>query len=417
MRPFIMKFIAKSATALLGLSGAGYAQALTIPGADGSDGALTVDCYGTRTIDLSQAATGAWNSPGAGNGVYDPNRWAVVFKYSSVSLPANCNAAINFTNHPTRAPVVWLVSGNVIINTGSSISVSGGAQSQTAHGEPGPGGFRGGVGYQSASLPASGGFGPGGGEPGTTGQGGNYSTRGGLNTGPTYGNARILPLIGGSGGGGQSNRDLGSGGAGGALLIAATGAITLNGVIFANGTCDGNWPAGCSSGGAVRLVAETITGNGRIEANGGSSYQSAGGGAGRIRLETNSYTGSIVTSPVVNAVQPDNPVLIWPPATAPTVRVVSIGGVNAPADPRALLTGSDLTLNNVATGNIVLETQNVEADASVMVRVVPKYGDPFSVNATLTSGTPPGTATWTAANVNLPADYFVVQARAENPAP
>lgn len=416
MRPFIIKLIARGATALLGLSG-GYAQALTIPGADGSDGALTANCYETKTIDLSQAATGAWNSPGAGNGVYDPDRWAVVFKYSSVTMPSGCNSTIRFINHPSRAPVVWLVSGNVTLNRSDSvIDLSGETASTTAHGEPGPGGFRGGVGYQSASLPASGGFGPGGGAPGTTGQGGNYSTKGGLNTGPIYGNARILPLIGGSGGGGKSDQNLGSGGAGGALLIAATGAIALNGAITANGTCEFYWGAGCSGGGAIRLVAETITGNGRIEANGGSSNYSAGGGAGRVRLESNSYTGTIVTSPVANAVQPDNPVLIWPPATAPTVRVVSIGGASAPADPRALLTGPDLTLSNVASGNIVLETQNVETNASVVVRVTPKYGAPFSVNATLTSGNAT-LATWTASNVTLPADYFVVQARTENPTP
>jgi hypothetical protein len=59
---------------------------LTIPGADGSDGTFAPTA--NVTVDLSLAPTAGWDSIGSGNGVYDPDKWAVVFKYASVSIPS-----------------------------------------------------------------------------------------------------------------------------------------------------------------------------------------------------------------------------------------------------------------------------------------------------------------------------------------
>ena len=132
------------------LLGSLVAQAqLTIPGADGSDGALVIDV--NTTIDLSQAVNGdgttvKWdtaNTANAGKGIYDPLKWAIVFKYSSVSVAAG--ATVSFTNHPSRAPVVWLVSGNVTIEGAVSLNGSN-AKAPPALSNPGPGGFRGGTG-------------------------------------------------------------------------------------------------------------------------------------------------------------------------------------------------------------------------------------------------------------------------------
>jgi len=58
--------------------------ALTIPGADGSDGSLHVT--EDTVIDLSDAVAADWdtaNGANAGKGVYDAVKWAVVFKYAS----------------------------------------------------------------------------------------------------------------------------------------------------------------------------------------------------------------------------------------------------------------------------------------------------------------------------------------------
>ena len=86
---------------------------LTIP-SDGSDGIFAPTT--SVEIDLSQATTGAWDASNAatpGKGRYDATKWAIVFKYNTVSIPAG--VTVTFKNHPSRAPVVWLVSGNVTI--------------------------------------------------------------------------------------------------------------------------------------------------------------------------------------------------------------------------------------------------------------------------------------------------------------
>ena len=86
--------------------------ALTLPlssAANGSDGDLNVPDYTTTTIDLSQAVTGTWDQPGNGKGVYDPEKWAVVFKYNSVNFVQPGRSVVAFKPHPSGAPVVWIV--------------------------------------------------------------------------------------------------------------------------------------------------------------------------------------------------------------------------------------------------------------------------------------------------------------------
>jgi len=129
--------------------------AIIVPGANGSDGALNITT--DTVIDLSQAVTGVWdadNTANAGKGVYDPDKWAVVFKYSSVTVAAT--KTVTFINHPSRAPVVWLVNGNVTINGTVSLNGANGANNNPSLmvpnlAEGGPGGFRGGSGYFSIS--------------------------------------------------------------------------------------------------------------------------------------------------------------------------------------------------------------------------------------------------------------------------
>jgi plastocyanin len=180
---------------------------LTIP-SDGSDGALIVT--NDTVIDLSKAVTGAWNaanSANAGKGIYDSNKWAVVFKYSSVSIAEG--ATVTFANHASRAPVVWLVRSNVTV--AGTLSLDG-QRDVDAPGlaEPGPGGFRGGQGNFGAGLGAGAGFGPGGGIPGSWGYSGGYGAKEQY-SGEAYGNPSLLPLIGGSGGGGYVGDGRGGG--------------------------------------------------------------------------------------------------------------------------------------------------------------------------------------------------------------
>ena len=374
---------------VLGLAWISLAQAqLTIPGADGSDGELNITS--NTVIDLRLAVTGVWdanNAANAGKGIYDPNKWAIVFKYSSVTIASN--ATVTFTNHPTHAPVVWLVNGEVTIN--GKLRLDGRYDTDPSHlSEPGPGGFRGGLTAQ-AGLGVGPGFGPG--SFSTTGHGA-YSTI------TPYGNPQIIPLIGGSGGSGRSDWN-GSGG-GGAILIAASGSISVSssGVISANG---GQGTVHLGSGGAVRCIADQISGAGRIEAS--SQFP------GRIRLEANSASPSLSLNPPTAVFSP-NPVKLWPDASAPTVKVISVAGQSAPLDPKAEIspTGSDLTIANSSAVAILLQTSNFPTNGIVNVYIKPRNAAESILQASYVSGDT-NSATWQV-STTLPVNHTVIQARA-----
>ncbi len=377
--------------ALLALGLAALAPCLcaqiTIPGADGSDGALNITV--STNIDLSRAVTGVWdanNAANAGKGIYDPAKWAVVFKYSSVNIAVG--ATVTFSNHPSRAPVVWLVSGNVTIAGVVNLDGAAGGFGTASLPDGGPGGFRGGARSQNG-LGASSGFGPGGGAESAFGQYGAGQLL-------SYGNAQIVPLIGGSGGAGTGNN---GGGGGGAFLIAASGVISLSGTVSAKGGVSGY----NGSGGAVRLVADQILGTGRIDATGVN--------VGRIRLEANVVSQSLDVAPITQGVSP-NPVVLWPATNAPTVRVVSVFGQNAPSDPRSILENNPADVN-VATTNsatVLLETKNFPPTGVVKVFVKPRNAVQTTYQAAWVSGTT-NVSTWQVQHVFLPG-YAVIQARA-----
>jgi len=411
---------------------------IIVPGANGSDGALTIT--NNTVIDLSLAPTGVWNtntaasSPNFGRGTYDPAKWAVVFKYSSVSIRSN--ATVTFKNHPSRAPVVWLVSSNVVIETGSSLVLSGqdsGLTVRATLAEPGPGGFRGGSEWLGQNAGSGAGFGAGGGQSGGYGldEGGRSAGFGGapsFGLPATYGNPSMLPLIGGSGGGGNANpRQAGGGAGGGALLIAAQSSITVRGSVLSNGgrgnprAGDGDWPyRGNGSGGGIRLVAEVVQGGGTVEAMGGTYWNS--GGAGRLRVERVSTDGAMTfnpPSPSVVPLQSGDTAVLWVPDSGPSVRVVSIGGKTTPSDPRAEFgaAGADISLAQTATVAVVVETTNVEDASKVKVRMVPRAnGQLVEKDAVLSQvvSNSPKVIRWT---VDMPVNggYAAIQARVIRP--
>jgi hypothetical protein len=394
--------------------------AIIVPGANGTDGALNIT--NNTVIDLSQAVTAEWdsdNSANAGKGVYDSNKWAVVFKYTSVNIASN--VTVTFNNHPSRAPVVWLVSGDVTVN--GTLSLNGqNAVSAPNLAEPGPGGFRGGVGYYSIGVSKGPGFGVGG---GGRNAGGSYSTVGG--SGPSiYGNPSVIPLVGGSGGGGRDAPSNGGGAGGGAILIASTGEMRVNGTLRSKGG-EGvggtdHWtdaPSGSGSGGAIRLVSDSLLGNGSITALGGTSGYA--GGLGRIRIERVSNSATIIPTPDPSTVDlaPGATALLWPPTNAPQVRIVSISGTNAPADPRASFGtyGADVNLPVTTQAIVYVETVYVEPESQVRVRITPR--DTFNaveVGASIfeTNHLSPLTLTWRAF---VPANlgYSAVQAKVIRP--
>jgi len=354
---------------------------INIPGADGSDGALQITM--TTEVDLSEAVTGNWddnNSANSGKGIYDPQKWAVVFKYDSVYIDAG--SILSFKNHPSRAPVVWLVNGDVTIN--GTLSLNGeGYQNPPKNAEPGPGGFRGGIGRYKTIINGAG-FGPGGGNPtGDFGYGGSYGTQA-VGSNLKYGNQSLIPLIGGSGGGTDSECSKSGGAGGGAILIACQNTLIVNGIIQTNGGSPGDVgdcePAG-GSGGGVRLVAEILSGSGSINAIGGIGYKNAGMGLIRIERVVNDNNLEVVPGPSVINLSSDSTAIIWPPDNAPKVKIISIGDKNAPEDPRSSFGtyGADVALPEVSSTQIVVETTNVEEASQVVVRVTPRFNANFSI--------------------------------------
>jgi len=172
--------------------------------------------------------------------------------------------------------VYLLAMGDVRIE--GSITLNGGDVGPYKAGKGGPGGFDGGETSTSAAAthisngvsPGGAGYGPGGGR--CCGVAGSYAT----GESP-YGNTLLTPLIGGSGSAGYvALTPYGGAGGGGAM----------NGQILAIGGAGAQYSSNAGSGGAVRLIAPKVQGNGSIATWGGPCQYCDVGGLGRIRIDT-----------------------------------------------------------------------------------------------------------------------------------
>jgi hypothetical protein len=247
--------------------------------------------------------------------------------------------------------------------------------------------------------------------------------------GKAYGSALLQPLLGGSGGGGgrggRAFSGSGGGGGGGGLLIATSGALSITGSVDATGG-DGGGAAGTEvgghgaggSGGAIRLVATTISGNGSVLANGGCLNHNNqrrqncgwggiggqyGGSPGRIRFEADAVTFTGSSLPTYSVDTP-GPIFI---SGAPSIRIASVAGQNVPANPTG---NADVTLPATTTSaiDVVFQTVNVPVGNTVLLRVVPAYGQPIEVLSPAIAGT---TAAGTAnVSVTLPQGPSTLQA-------
>jgi hypothetical protein len=367
-------------------------------------------CLATATIDPALAQTFSSGSTGA-DGAFTPTASVTltlpgngVFNFTSVTIPPG--VTVRFTRNVANTPVTLLATGNVSIAGTLDVSASSGGNVVNGTflgsnaGIGGSGGFDGGNGANGvASTIGGAGLGPGG---GGSGAGAGFATAGGIVSatgapGAPYGNAELLPLIGGSGGGGGDaalgSTSAGGGGGGGAIVIAASGTITLTGTISARGGNGGggNNPGGGGSGGAVRLLATTITGvNGAIDVRGGSGSSgvgiaSGGGSVGRLRIEAYTNTAAINVNNVVPSLAAPSAITL---ANGPTLAITSIGGVPAPATPAASFSSPDVTLPAASPQpvSVTLSGRNIPPGTPVVVTVNGQTGGSTAATATL-SGT------------------------------
>jgi len=400
---------------------------IVLPGSNhGTDGVFAPTA--SIQIDLGKAQSGPgiiWESPGGdmdgdgiGDGVYDRTKWAVVFKFSSVNIPSG--VTVTFKNHPSRAPVVWLVDGSVTID--GTIDLHGEYGAGVTAPEPGPGGFRGAF-PRLGVNPGSAGFGFGGGR--FHNSAGSFGTRGQGNSGPTYGNAALVPLVGGSGGAVTQTDSVGcywwagGGSGGGAILIAAKTTIHLGGTVKANGgeasgSCGDTGSGG--SGGGIRLIADTLAGAGHLRAVGGVSTQQVGG-YGRIRVE---YLSQMALTdpgvPQASVATLAGPPVIWPENATPAVKIISVGPASVSNYPLAdMIEEPDVRITPDQAQNltVTIAAQFVPLDWTVSVRLVPTSGADSVVNATFQSGD--ATASVWTAQLSLNDGFSALQAAAVAP--
>jgi hypothetical protein len=173
--------------------------------------------------------------------------------------------------------IVYAVEDIVIDGTVSGVSTGqpagGFQQDPTGHGG-GPGGGEALINYNAAG---------GGSYCGIGGKGGPGSGGPARAGGKAYGNPEIVPLIGGSSGGGGASLDS-SGGTGGAALQLSAGhsiTVSLAGVINVGGIGGHANDGAGGSGGSLILEAPKVSVHGTLAANGGGAAISNGGSSGQ----------------------------------------------------------------------------------------------------------------------------------------
>jgi hypothetical protein len=330
------------------------AQAQVNSGSNGSDGAFN------PAIDT------VINMADHPNGIY---------QYTSVTI--SNGVTVTFIPNVNNTPVTWLVQSNVVIN--GTVILDGTVAVVGTAGIGGPGGYRGG----NTGTTVTSGQGPGGGAVGTGNYGGNasYGTLGATNVpgigspGSIYGNNFLIPLLGGSGGGGSVNGYAGGGGGGGILIAASNpGSIQLNGRINAVGSPNNNTGVSAGSGGAVRLVATTISGTGSIY-----THSNGGGGNGRVRFDSyfNNFTGNLNGAVFSQGLQ----FVVIPAAGSGTqLTIASVAGVPVSASPTGLVTTPDAVISALQSNpvSVVVQCSNIPLSTAITVTVTTVSGTTVS---------------------------------------
>ena len=279
-----------------------------------------------------------------------------ILNYTTVNVPQEKTLRFKFNSRNT--PVIILAQGNVNISGRVSVDANGIVA--------GVGGFYGGTNCQN-------GFGPGGGVFNTTTSNGRW-----------VGSISLVPIIGGSGGAGGGNCSQQGGGGGGAIVIASSANISLtSGSVL---TADGNTllyytPGG--SGGAIRLVANSMNIAGGVDACGSFVTN-----CGVIRFEAPqgaiNFAGTATPTAIFATI---NSVIIS--TNPPTLTIASIGGYAVPSYSAGRPDRVDLLLPTQLADplNIVIQGSGVPSGTQVQIQLSGASGT--ATNCTLTGGLGP----------------------------
>jgi hypothetical protein len=362
-------------------------------GSTGSDGALVV----TSNIVL--------NMPDDG-----------VFNFTTVDIAAS--GTLTFNPNGRNTPVYMLATGD--IHVAGNIDVSGKIGAPGLRGEGGPGGFAGGMPAVDPSPPGAG-QGPGAGLGGMFEGGGGgdavtlagraaYGTRPAsphAKDGAVYGSPLLIPLLGGSGGGGTTGvagvvTPLGGGGGGGAILLASStevdivapgGIYALGGQLYADSVQGG-------SGGAIRIVAPVVAGDGTLDVDGGGYYHR--GGVGRIRIDAiDRQALAVHIEPCCNVPPSIGSAMFVFPIVQPRLDIVHVAGEDI-AEGASQSVTIVLPQGAPATQPVTVRAHDFQGLVAVAIVITPDSGDPVTYPAQIDmDGGNPSQVT---VNVQIPAN-------------
>lgn len=355
-------------------------------GSTGSDGALNFSTPGTYTFD-----------PKSYNPSLDPANDGV-FNFTTITIASG--VTVKLAGNILNGPVVWLAQGAVKIDGAVDLSGQDGFSAsnttQRTYTVPGPGGYAGG--YPAiGSNPPGPGSGPNGGVTPTLVCGSNYAQSGG-----TSANQFLVPLVGGSGGGGIGSNAGGAGG--GSILVASSVSITGTGSMNASGGAGLNNAgalSGSGAGGGIRLVAPVVSISGHLNASAGLGFHPCQGGSnGVVRIEAFSI-GSINASGSYYTATPFG--LFVSPAGTPAVTVISVGGNPVATSPTGTFIVPDVTVNSSTALPFVVQAANVPVGTVVTLVIFSENGPDQTILSPPLAGT---LASSTAiANVTLPPGF------------
>ena len=279
-------------------------------------------------------------------------------------------------------PVIWLATGNVeihgnVILNGETGRAQADVDNAGEEAKGGPGGFAGGLGGGD-------GYGPGGG----VGHVGSRTLSPGKYSG-VYGNQQLQPLVGGPGGGGNIFVGILAGGGGGcAILISSSGTIEITGSLSCDGDSGGFFrqpgtdnaiQAAQGSGGAIRLLANKILGDGTLSA----------APEGRIAIEAFDVQDmALTTDPTVYHLN------LMPTSTfskpVPTITITHIDGQPAATPSLGRTEMPDVIFSNAEGVTTNLECANIPVGTTLTVAVkvsINGSSETFATTSTPLSGT------------------------------
>ncbi len=197
--------------------------------------------------------------------------WDTVLNASAVSVTGTVTHAQNSAT-TTNSLGVWVPNARVQINCDTITVATGGKISADA------------LGFLGGKLRYAAGNGPGGGAANSI-NGGSHGGRAvsgnpGIAGASPYGDAASPAGWVGSGGAAGDGNDRPGGNGGGAISIVASGVVTVNGTISANGQNASYIHGGGGSGGSVAISCLRIDGSGTVSAAGGKGLTWGSSGAG-----------------------------------------------------------------------------------------------------------------------------------------